>query len=278
MSMNSSLEFSPIEEIFLVASQQRLPTLVPQVWVDGRYRVDFYLPKKGLIIELDGHNFHSSPEQKEYDSKRDRYLQSKGFRVLRFTGREIYRDVNKCILEIENISRKLPDIPNFDISDRDLNNPDPDTFKNNTRYCSYMQKVINAIFTKYGIKNISGNYIRLKKDGYDDLSIGIMDGNTMYVCYSFSINGDRAVDPEVILYRYFDIHTERYEIIPLSYEHWMGSYYECAHLNEYGKLEIIDEMKMLELANFIEGMARAVELNGFLDDADIAGISKDNDP
>ncbi len=65
----------------------------------GPYRVDFMLdyeewrglPK--LIVECDGHDFHERTKaQAERDKSRDRYLVGRGFRVVRFTGAEIYRD------------------------------------------------------------------------------------------------------------------------------------------------------------------------------------------
>ncbi len=49
----------------------------------GIYIVDFLCVEKNLIIELDGDS-HYRPGAKEYDEKRDTYLVSRGFRVLRF--------------------------------------------------------------------------------------------------------------------------------------------------------------------------------------------------
>jgi len=61
----------------------------------GPYRVDFLLmPKrgtdKGLIIECDGEEFHSSVQALEYDSIRQKYLEDLGYRVMRLTGKEIH--------------------------------------------------------------------------------------------------------------------------------------------------------------------------------------------
>lgn len=73
----------------------------------GRYKADFLLrfagPDKQLlvVVECDGHDFHErTPEQAEHDKKRDRFFTSSGFQVLRFTGREIYRDAMKCASEV----------------------------------------------------------------------------------------------------------------------------------------------------------------------------------
>ena len=67
---------------------------VHQEYEIGPYRVDFLLiPKhgndKGVIIECDGDEFHSTIEALKHDYKRERYLEGLGYRVMRFTGKEI---------------------------------------------------------------------------------------------------------------------------------------------------------------------------------------------
>lgn len=66
----------------------------------SRYRVDFILKDARLIIELDGHEHHSTKEQLEKDAIRQRYLTRAGYSVIRFTGREVKRDPKKCVLEV----------------------------------------------------------------------------------------------------------------------------------------------------------------------------------
>lgn len=51
-----------------------------------------------ICIECDGHDFHSSPDQKESDNIRSRKLTSLGWTVLRYSGREIYK-INKTSSE-----------------------------------------------------------------------------------------------------------------------------------------------------------------------------------
>lgn len=63
------------------------------------YRVDFLLELNGhsLVIECDGHAFHErTKEQAARDRSRDRELTGKGFRVIRFTGSEIWKDTYAC--------------------------------------------------------------------------------------------------------------------------------------------------------------------------------------
>jgi very-short-patch-repair endonuclease len=66
----------------------------------GKYRADFVIQlvtDMGQtiwgVLECDGHDYHErTKEQAEHDKTRDRYFQSIGLLVLRYTGREIWRD------------------------------------------------------------------------------------------------------------------------------------------------------------------------------------------
>lgn len=93
---------SPIEQQFWNIAKHRLLGLLPQYEI-GRYRVDFALPDEHLVIELDGHDYHKTKEQRTTDAKRERDLKELGWYVIRFTGTEIYRDVEKCVEQVERI-------------------------------------------------------------------------------------------------------------------------------------------------------------------------------
>lgn len=55
----------------------------------------------GIVVECDGHAFHErTKEQAAHDKSRDRFLQSEGFKVLRFTGSEIWNKTYDCVNEI----------------------------------------------------------------------------------------------------------------------------------------------------------------------------------
>jgi very-short-patch-repair endonuclease len=62
----------------------------------GVGRVDFLVEKR-LIIEIDGADFHTSPEAFEEDRRRDALLAARGYRVLRFS----YRQVTERWPEVE---------------------------------------------------------------------------------------------------------------------------------------------------------------------------------
>src|SRR5579859_2943861 len=49
----------------------------------GRYRVDFLIRSKALVIECDGSRWHADPAVRAKDARRDAFLQSEGYRVLR---------------------------------------------------------------------------------------------------------------------------------------------------------------------------------------------------
>lgn len=51
-----------------------------------------------LVIECDGEHWHSSPQQKERDAKRDARLRAAGYRVLRVPGKDIYSGTFKSII------------------------------------------------------------------------------------------------------------------------------------------------------------------------------------
>ena len=62
------------------------------------YIVDFYCHAKALVVEVYG-DVHES--QHDYDADRDRYLSSRGFRILRFSNRDVKE---KLLRVLEKIS------------------------------------------------------------------------------------------------------------------------------------------------------------------------------
>lgn len=71
----------------------------------GNYIVDFCSPRRKLIIEVDG---SQHLEQNEYDSERTRYMESKGYRVLRFWNNEVLNDIDTVMNVIWNEINKIP--------------------------------------------------------------------------------------------------------------------------------------------------------------------------
>jgi very-short-patch-repair endonuclease len=66
----------------------------------GPFIADYLCRKGKLVIEVDGRH-HDIPGQIEKDSRRDQWMGDNGYRVLRFTAREIWQDMDGVLLEIE---------------------------------------------------------------------------------------------------------------------------------------------------------------------------------
>jgi very-short-patch-repair endonuclease len=76
----------------------------------GRYRADFVIeiahrqrnkcvdgnPLTRIVVEIDGHDFHSSKEQLSADHLRDIELLKMGIITIRFTGSQVYSDPSGC--------------------------------------------------------------------------------------------------------------------------------------------------------------------------------------
>lgn len=90
---------SPIETMFWDVAKEALPGIEPAYTV-GPFRLDFAIAAKRVGIELDGHEFHKTVEQRTADGQRQRWLERQGWRLLRFTGSEVYADVGKCVGEV----------------------------------------------------------------------------------------------------------------------------------------------------------------------------------
>lgn len=118
---------TPIEQIFDIGQKIKFMTdsnmdlyIEPQVDIvvkDKHYIVDFlidgyeewsyeknhpipHILKKSLVIELDGKDFHSSKEQMNYDYQRENDIKLAGYDVMRFTGSQIYNDINGCLSKV----------------------------------------------------------------------------------------------------------------------------------------------------------------------------------
>jgi very-short-patch-repair endonuclease len=60
-------------------------------------------PALNVCIEIDGQESHKTKEQRLNDYRRERFLQSKGFRIVRFTASEVFVDADACIKEFMDI-------------------------------------------------------------------------------------------------------------------------------------------------------------------------------
>jgi very-short-patch-repair endonuclease len=83
---------SDLERDFLaLVRKTRLPEPQINVLVEG-FEVDAFWPRSGLVVELDGRAYHSSPRMFEADRARDASLQRAGYRVIRVTHHRLHAD------------------------------------------------------------------------------------------------------------------------------------------------------------------------------------------
>jgi len=103
ISMGNKFIESPIEaQLYSRLKQFNVPCKLQHKI--GPYRADIFIESKyrKIVIECDGKEFH---QDKKREEKRDRYLESKGYLVLHFTGSEIFQNSEACVQKIiENIS------------------------------------------------------------------------------------------------------------------------------------------------------------------------------
>lgn len=115
------LRYYENEKIPLLCSQVEIEIKGKKGKILKKYRVDFLIIMKDLrrwdepdkkenmvIIEIDSHLWHgTTPEQFEKEKKRERDLMSAGYKIIRFSGREVYRNPVKCIDEVEQFLGKM---------------------------------------------------------------------------------------------------------------------------------------------------------------------------
>lgn len=101
-------KMNEIEQAFydawLKTSDECVFELEPQKPV-GIYVPDFVYGD--CVIEIDGHEFHKTKEQREEDYKRERYYIKKGYYVVRFMATEVFLDALKCVQEATEIAEMV---------------------------------------------------------------------------------------------------------------------------------------------------------------------------
>lgn len=79
-----------------------VPDLRAQACV-GAYRTDFLLDKARIVIEIDGFSNHSNAADITRDRQRQRWMQSQGYRVIRFSNDEVLADPAGCAAEADKL-------------------------------------------------------------------------------------------------------------------------------------------------------------------------------
>jgi very-short-patch-repair endonuclease len=86
---------SELERRFLrIVEKARLPRPLTQQNVAG-FRVDFFWPDLGLVVETDGLTYHRTPSQQARDRLRDQAHLAAGLTPLRFTHAQVRYEPNR---------------------------------------------------------------------------------------------------------------------------------------------------------------------------------------
>ena len=78
----------------------------------GIYIADFVLYPDSTLpvaVEIDGHEYHKTKEQRLNDYRRERFFMKEGYIVIRFMASEVFVDAERCVDEAHEI------IENYDI-------------------------------------------------------------------------------------------------------------------------------------------------------------------
>lgn len=89
--VNALTEMNPASE-FVVRTKVKK---INEEHLPSHYKIDIALPEYMIAIEVDGGS-HCQLTRKEQDRKKENFLESAGWTVLRFTNREVLEDVEKC--------------------------------------------------------------------------------------------------------------------------------------------------------------------------------------
>lgn len=67
----------------------------------GKFQPDFTFTEDKLLVEADGIYWHSQPDRIEADKRKEEIAESLGWKVLRFTDKEINSDVLACVEKVQ---------------------------------------------------------------------------------------------------------------------------------------------------------------------------------
>lgn len=98
---------SQLELRFLgVVRMAGLPAPETPAGVNG-FRVDFYWPQLGLVVETDGLTYHRTPAQQARDRLRDQAHTAAGLTCLRFTNEQVRRDPASVASLLKRVAARL---------------------------------------------------------------------------------------------------------------------------------------------------------------------------
>jgi very-short-patch-repair endonuclease len=93
------------EKRLAVALQKKKLSFEQNQSIEG-YEVDFWFPKYGLVVEVDGFT-HLSDQHRLLDHRKDQVLMAKGFVIIRLNNNQIYENINLCLTQIETLIARI---------------------------------------------------------------------------------------------------------------------------------------------------------------------------
>jgi very-short-patch-repair endonuclease len=97
---------SELERRFLrLVDRAGLPRPLTQQRVNG-FRVDFYWPELGLVVETDGLRHHRTPNQQSKDKARDQAHAAAGLIALRFTHAQIVFETGRVVSVLQRVGER----------------------------------------------------------------------------------------------------------------------------------------------------------------------------
>jgi very-short-patch-repair endonuclease len=102
-----TLTDTELERRFLpIVRKAGLPPPLTQRWVNG-FRVDFFWPELGLVVETDGLRYHRTPAQQTHDRLRDQAHAAAGLTPLRFTRAQVRFGPDHVGATLSRVTRRL---------------------------------------------------------------------------------------------------------------------------------------------------------------------------
>jgi very-short-patch-repair endonuclease len=106
-----ALTESELERRFLpIARRAGLPPPRTQAHLNG-FRVDFFWPDLGLVVETDGLRYHRTPAQQARDRRRDQVHAAAGLTPLRFTHHQVAHEARSVEATLRAVVRPPPRAP-----------------------------------------------------------------------------------------------------------------------------------------------------------------------
>jgi len=93
-------ETTPESLLYAALERRRIPFMRQQP-IDGLWVVDALIPGAKIVIECDRDYWHTLPELRERDKRKDKYLRARQYHVLRFRESELKTSVEACVDKVE---------------------------------------------------------------------------------------------------------------------------------------------------------------------------------